>query len=95
MESDWIWGGSVKCSNGCPPPYEHQGPLLHLHSHPQHQCCPEKDKYEGLVREILIGLHHYITIIFDRSVEGEICQVTLNYILGKFNTKRDDAHLLE
>ena len=55
----------------------------------------KKDKYEGLIREILIGLHHYITIIFDRSVEGEICQVTLNYILGKFNTKRDDAHLLE
>ena len=45
--------------------------------------------------EILIGLRRHITIIFDRSVEGEIRTVALDYILGKFNTKRDDVHLLE
>jgi len=55
----------------------------------------KKDKYEGLVKEILLGLHCHVTIIFDRAIEGEIRSVALDYILGKFNTNRDDVHQLE
>src|SRR6201994_3753621 len=55
----------------------------------------KKDKYEGLVKEILLGLRRHVTIIFDRAVEGEIRSVALDYILGKFNTNRDDVHQLE
>jgi hypothetical protein len=55
----------------------------------------KKDEHECRVREILIGLRRHITIIFDRAVEGAPVTLTLDSVLGKFNTRKEDVHRLE
>jgi hypothetical protein len=54
-----------------------------------------KLKLTGKVTEILQGVRRHITIVFDQVVDDTTSQAALRVALAKFNTRKEDVHILE
>ena len=50
---------------------------------------------DGRIKEIHLGVRRHITIIFNKTVDEGVSETVLNTVLHKFNTPREDVHILE